>query len=111
MPADLFSEAMRDLDLVVSVATVANDPVWFADHWFHPGTNEYWKRIAQGGLGGFRAHRREIVATLLDGTQAGERYELTDAELIVRGSLATYRIDLASRKLLKQIRGRTGTNR
>ncbi|HET7013445.1 MAG TPA: DUF4132 domain-containing protein [Streptosporangiaceae bacterium] len=95
VPADVFSEAMRDLDLVVSVTTVANDPAWFTDNRFHPGIDEYWKRIAEGGFVQFRSHRREVIAEFFDGLTS-EKYELTDAELIVRGALATYRIDLAT---------------
>jgi hypothetical protein len=95
VPAEVFSEAMRDLDLVVSVATVANDPVWFADHQHHRRINDYEKRIAQGCFAELRASRREALAEFVDDAVT-EPYELAEAELIVRGSLATYRIDLAT---------------
>jgi hypothetical protein len=32
IPAEVFSEAVRDLDLVVSVSTVANEPVWLENY-------------------------------------------------------------------------------
>jgi hypothetical protein len=96
VPAEIFSEAMRDLDLVVSVSTVANDPVWLENYRGQPGLDRYWERIAAGGLDQLRNHRREILTPIYGDPGAGARFELTDQELIVKGSLATYRIDLAT---------------
>jgi hypothetical protein len=95
VPAEVFSEAMRDLDLVVSVTTVANDPAWLEEYRGQPVIDQYWERIARGGLDQLRTHRREILAPFCAGP-ASQRYRLTDRELIVTGSLASYRIDLAT---------------
>jgi hypothetical protein len=95
VPAEVFSEAMRDLDLVVSVTTVANDPAWFEEYRGQPAIDQYWERIAHSGLDQLRTHRREILAPFCAGP-ASQRYRLTDRELIVTGSLASYRIDLAT---------------
>jgi Domain of unknown function (DUF4132) len=95
VPAEVFSEAMRDLDLVVSVTTVANDPAWLEEYRGQPVIDQYWERIARGGLDQLRTHRREILAPFCAGP-ASQRYQLTDRELIVTGSLASYRIDLAT---------------
>jgi hypothetical protein len=95
VPAEVFSEAMRDLDLVVSVTTVANDPAWLEEYRGQPDIDQYWERIARGGLDLLRTHRHEILAPLCAGP-ASQRYRLTDRELIVTGSLASYRIDLAT---------------
>jgi hypothetical protein len=96
VPAEVFSEAMRDLDLVVSVTTAANDPLWLENYRGWPAIDLYWERIATGGLDQLRANRREILTSYCDTPQASQRYQLTDRELIVTGSLATYRIDLAT---------------
>jgi hypothetical protein len=96
VPADLFSEAMRDLDLVVSVATVASDPAWMDEYAGQPVLDQYWERIASGGLDQLRVHRHAILAPYFDRPAVGDRYQLTAAALVVRGSLATYRIDLAT---------------
>jgi hypothetical protein len=96
VPAEVFSEAMRDLDLVVSVTTVANDPAWLENYRGWPAIDQYWERIARGGLDQLRANRRDILASCCDGPQASQRYQLTDRELVGNGSLATYRIDLAT---------------
>lgn len=95
VPAEVFSEAMRDLDLVVSVTTVANDPAWLEEYRGQPAIDQYWEHIARGGLDQLRTHRREILAPFCAGP-ASQRYRLTDRELIVTGSLASYRIDLAT---------------
>ncbi|HKD89816.1 MAG TPA: DUF4132 domain-containing protein [Streptosporangiaceae bacterium] len=95
IPAEVFSEAMRDLDLVVSVSTVANDPIWLESYRGQPSLDQYWDRIAHGGLDQARAARHEILTPFCTGPAAG-RYKLTDRDLIVKGSLASYRIDLAT---------------
>jgi hypothetical protein len=96
VPVEVFSEAMRDIDLIVSVTTVANDPLWLQNYRGWPAIDRYWDRIARGGLDQLRANRRDILATFCEGLQLGLRYQLTDRELIVTGSLATYQIDLAT---------------
>ncbi len=95
VPPDVFSEAMRDLDLVVSISTVANDPIWLEEYHGQPVLDRYWDQIARGSLDEVRVHRRAILAPFCDG-QAGGRYQLTDTDLVVTGSLATYGIDLAT---------------
>jgi len=94
LPPEVFSEAMRDLDLIVSVTTVANDPLWLEQHRGHSGLERYWEAVTRDGLDQLRAHRHEMLTAL--GATPGDRFELTSADLIVKGSLATYRIDLAT---------------
>jgi hypothetical protein len=95
VPAEVFSEAMRDLDLVVSVSTVANDPIWLQEYYGLPILDQYWERISRGGLDHQRARRRELLVPFCTGP-AAVRYQLTDSELLVTGALASYRIDLAT---------------
>jgi len=94
VPAEVFSETMRDIDLVVSAATVANDPAWIERYSGRRLLDAYWYRMAAGGTDSLRAARREVLASVY-GTP-GDRYTLTETDLEVRGSLATYRIDLAT---------------
>jgi Domain of unknown function (DUF4132) len=96
VPAEVFSEAMRDLDLVVSVTTVATDPLWLEHYRGWPAIDQYWERITRGGLDQLRVNRRDILARFCDGPETSQRYQLTDRELVVTGSLGTYRIDLAT---------------
>ena len=94
VPAEVFSETMRDIDLIVSAATVANDPAWIARHSGRRLLDAYWDRMTAGGTDSLRAARREVLASVY-GTP-GDRYTLTETHLEVRGSLASYRIDLAT---------------
>lgn len=94
VPAEIFSEAMRDIDLIVSATTVANDPAWIERYRGRRLLDAYWDRMAGGGLDTLRAARREVLASVY-GTP-GDRYTLTETDLEVRGSLASYRIDLAT---------------
>jgi hypothetical protein len=102
----VFSEAMRDLDLVVSVSTVANDPIWLENYAGQPVLDEYWERVAAGGLDHLLARRHEILAPFCTGEAAGDRYRLTDRYLFITGSLATYRIDLATANVRMEPAGR-----
>jgi len=95
VPAEVFSEAMRDLSLLVSVTTVANDPVWLEGFRGHRDLGGYWDRLEQGGLRQLKTQRGEVLAPFFSQQTSG-RYDLTEDELLVRGSLATYRIDLAT---------------
>jgi hypothetical protein len=96
VPPQVFSEAMRDLGLVVSVSTVANDPAWLERYDGQPVLDRYWDYVARGGLDQLRVHRRAILASYCEGPAASERYHLTDTDLVVKGALASYRIDLAT---------------
>jgi hypothetical protein len=106
IPAEVFSEAMRDLDLVVSVSTIANDPVWLENYAGQPVLDQYWERVAAGGLDQLLARRHEILAPFCTPEAAGDRYQLTDRHLIITGSLATYRIDLATANVRMEPAGR-----
>jgi hypothetical protein len=106
VPAQVFSEAMRDLDLVVSVSTVANDPVWLEAYRGQPSLDQYWERIARGGLHDACARRREILGPYFTGQASNQRYDLIDCGLIVKGSLATYRIDLATANVRLEAAGK-----
>lgn len=94
VPAEVFSETMRDIDLIVSAATVANDPAWIERYRGRRLLDAYWDRMADGGLDVLRTARREVLASVYGAP--GDRYTLTETDLEVRGSLATYRIDLAT---------------
>jgi len=96
VPAELFSEAMRDLDLFVSVATVAGDPTWLQDPQAAPVLAGYWDRAGRGGLDRLRASRRQALAPMYATPGPGDRFQLTERDLVIHGSLATYHIDLAT---------------
>jgi hypothetical protein len=93
-----FSEAMRDVDLFVGVASIAADPTWIdgGAERFHA----YWHEQAFGELTEGAKVRREVLADILPGLRIADRLELADRYLRVRGNLHTYRIHLGSANIL-----------
>src|SRR4029434_8030988 len=94
VPPRVFSEAMRDVDLFVGVASIAADPTWIdggVDRF-----NAYWHAHAFGELGESAKLRREVLEELIPGLKIADRLELEDRYLRVRGKLHTYRIHLGS---------------
>jgi hypothetical protein len=106
VPSAVFSEAMRDLDLFVSVTTVANDPVWLEKFSGERRLAHYWEQAAHGAMDALIGNRREMLSLLYGSTLPGDQFELGERELIVRGSLASYRIDLATGNVLMESTGK-----
>ncbi|MEV0236358.1 DUF4132 domain-containing protein [Nonomuraea sp. NPDC050786] len=100
VPALVFSEAMRDVDLFVAVTSIAADPQW-ADrgHDRHLG---YWQAASFGELPPSAEVRREALARLLPRLAIADRCTLTDRYLVVRGDLRTYKIHLGSANILME---------
>ena len=99
VPRIVFSEAMRDVDLFVSVATIAADPEWVdrGERYI-----DYWHANAFGELGATAATRREVLAELVPQLRIADRLELEERYLRVRGDLRTYRIHLGSANVLME---------
>ena len=98
--AGVFSETMRDVDLFVSVSSIAGDP-----NWLDQGVerfNRYWYDTSFGELGETAATRREVLEHLLPQLRIAERCELTDKFLVVRGRLRTYKIHLGSAHVMME---------
>jgi hypothetical protein len=99
IPPIVFSEAMRDVDLFVSVASIAADPEWAdrGDRYI-----DYWREHAFGELGAAAATRREVLAEVIPQLKIADRLELEERYLRVRGDLRTYRIHLGSANVLME---------
>lgn len=100
VPAVVFSEAMRDVDLFVGVTSIAADPEW-ADGGEDRHV-EYWRRESFGELAVTAQVRRDALARLLPRTRLASQVELTDRFLRVHGSLRTYKIHLGSANILME---------
>ncbi|MDG4861511.1 DUF4132 domain-containing protein [Streptomyces sp. T-3] len=101
VPPQLLSEALRDVDLFVGVASIGADPQWQdrgADRLHH----DYWHRWSFGELTESARIRRQALARLLPRTRIADRVELTERFLRVRGELRTYRIHLGSGNVLME---------
>jgi hypothetical protein len=101
VPPIVFSEAMRDVDLFVSVTSVGADRVW--QDGGVAGANRfggYWAGSWDLPLTVTAAVRRDALARMLPGLAIAERLELEDRWLVVRGDLRSYRIHLGSGNIL-----------
>jgi Domain of unknown function (DUF4132) len=100
VPGVVFSEAMRDVDLFVGVASIAADPEWI-DHG-DDRYNAYWREASFGELGQSALVRREALEALLPSLRIADRCSLEDRYLVVRGERRTYRIHLGSANVLME---------
>jgi hypothetical protein len=100
VPAVVFSEAMRDVDLFVGVTSIAGDPEWQDRgehrHW------AYWREAGFGALTASAEVRRDALARIVPRTRIAERCELAGRFLVVRGDLRTYKIHLGSGNILME---------
>ena len=100
IPPRLFSEVMRDVDLLVSVTSVGSDPNWT------PGRNQqldhYWESFSFGELSVSVQSRRETIERLLPRLPIRDRCHVEDRFLVVSGQRATYKIHLGSGNVLME---------
>ncbi|GAB3846133.1 DUF4132 domain-containing protein [Dactylosporangium cerinum] len=98
VPARVFSEAMRDVDLFVGVTSVATDELWAdgGEDRFHA----YRVRTGTGALTPAAEVRRDALARVLPKLRIAGRCELGDRFLMVRGTRGAYRIHLGSGNIL-----------
>ncbi|MBA9005817.1 DUF4132 domain-containing protein [Thermomonospora cellulosilytica] len=100
VPAIVFSEAMRDVDMFVAVTSIAADPDW-ADR----GEDRYaayWRSASFGELTAGAEVRRDALARILPRTRIADRCRLDDRHLVVRGDLRIYKIHLGSANVLME---------
>jgi len=100
VPPLAFSEAMRDVDLFVAVASVGTDPTWVDGGPI--GVGGYWTEFAFGELSATARTRREVLERLLPRLRIAAACSLDDRFLVVRGTLRTYRIHLGSGNVLME---------
>ncbi len=99
VPAHVFSEVMRDVDLFVSITSVGTDPDW-------PGRKaqgkraEAWRRYALGELTATAEARRDLLERLLPRLEL--KASLRGKFLVVQGQLRAYKIHLGSGHVLME---------
>ena len=100
VPPVVFSEVMRDADLLVGVTSIGADPSWAIDH--QEEHAEYWQRFADAELSAFAENRKTVLEKLLPKLTIRDRCRITDRYLVVRGELNEYRIHLGSGNVLME---------
>ena len=93
VPAILYSEVMRDVDLFTSVSAVGDDETW-ADQGDR-GTGIFSDSFDIQELSGLIGLRREMLSLILPHSPIEDRCKTHKSWLEVRGRLGTYRIELA----------------
>lgn len=103
VPALVFSEVMRDVDLFASVCSIGTDPEW------RDGGDQrhraYWEGFAFGALSGTAETRKAVLSDLLPRLAVRDRCEIDGRFLVVRGTKRTYRIHLGSGNILMDPNG------
>lgn len=95
VPPMVFSEVMRDVDLFVSITSVANDPDW-TDGGPDGSFRAYWTEHAFGDLNTTAKTRREVLTSIISKLAIADRLSLSDRFLEVRGNRHCYKIHLGS---------------
>lgn len=101
VPAVAFSEAMRDVDLFVGVASVGNDPSWM-DSGGLPTYNNYWESYSFGDLSEVAKNRKEILQGLIPRLKIANVAHVDDKFVVVKGKLRTYKIHIGSTNILME---------
>ncbi|GIH71100.1 DUF4132 domain-containing protein [Sphaerimonospora thailandensis] len=100
VPALVFSEAMRDIDLFVAVSSITADPRW-ADQG-PDRLRDYWQTGSFAALPPSAEVRRDALSRLIGRTAIADRCTITDRFLVVRGDIRTYKIHLGSANILME---------
>lgn len=101
VPAIPFSEALRDVDLFVGVASVGNDPTW-QDSGGLPAYRDYWQAYSFGDLSEVAKNRKEILTGLIPRLKIAGVTSMQDKFVVVKGKLRTYKIHIGSTNILME---------
>jgi hypothetical protein len=101
VPIIAFSEAMRDVDLFVGVASVGNDPTW-SDSGGLPIYRDYWQSYSFGDLTEVAKNRKEILQNIIPRLKISKIASVSDKFVIVKGKIRTYKIHIGSTNILME---------
>ena len=100
VPAIVFSEVMRDVDLYVGVTSIGNDPNW------QDGGNEeydnYWRSYSFAELSESSKMRKEVLQGLIPRLKIASRCSFSGRYLVVKGDIRTYKIHIGSGNILME---------
>ena len=101
VPPVVFSEAMRDVDLFVGVASIAADPDVDRPR-ATTATTRTGARRPSASSASPRSSGDELLESLLPTLKIADRCTLEERYLVVRGTRRTYRIHLGSANILME---------
>jgi hypothetical protein len=101
VPPLIFSEAMRDVDLFIGVASVGNNPAW-NDGGPAGRHRDYWWSYSFGELNATAKTRKKVLERLLPRLNIAAQCSFEEKFLVVRGQMRTYKIHLGSGNILME---------
>ncbi len=101
VPPLVLSEAMRDVDLFVGVASVGNDPQW-RDNGGLVQYRTYWEQYSFGELGEVAKNRKLALERLVPRLKIGKVSEIKGNFLVMKGTRHVYKIHLGSGNILME---------
>ena len=101
VPAVVFSEIMRDVDLFVGVCSVGNDPEW-RDNGGLPQYRNYWESYSFGDLTEVAKTRKELLEKLVPRLKIKNVASIEGKFLKVKGTKRTYKIHIGSTNILME---------
>ena len=100
VPAIVFSEIMRDIDLFVGVTSIGNDPNWRDGE--NSDYDDYWHSYSFSELTESAKVRKEVLQNLIPRLKIANRCSFDGRYLIVKGNIRTYKIHLGSGNILME---------
>jgi hypothetical protein len=100
VPAIIFSEVMRDIDMFVGVTSIGNDPGWH-DRGDGDSMN-YWSSYSRGDLTERSKTRAEILKNIIPKMKIADRCAFDGRYLSVSGNIRNYKIHMGSGNILMQ---------
>jgi hypothetical protein len=99
VPPLVFTEAMRDVDLFVSVTSIALHPNW-ADRGDDDPYLGYWNRYSFSEFSQTAVIRRDALGRILPKLKIAPRVQFTERHLHVQGNLNSHKIHIGSGNIL-----------
>jgi hypothetical protein len=100
VPAMVFTEIMRDVDLFVGVCSIGNDPNW--QNTGNERMDGYWRDYSFGDLSESAKVRQDVLKTLIPRLKIGNRCSFDGKYLLVKGNIRKYKIHMGSGNILME---------
>jgi hypothetical protein len=100
VPALVFTEIMRDVDLFVGVTSIGNDPNWQNNP--NDQMNTYWHNYSFGDLTESAKIRADVLKNLVPRLKIAGQCNFDGKYLLVKGKLRKYKIHMGSGNILME---------
>ncbi|HLK29323.1 MAG TPA: DUF4132 domain-containing protein [Puia sp.] len=100
VPAIVFTEIMRDVDLFVGVTSIGNDPAWQNNG--NNNMNTYWHEYSFADLSESAKIRSEILRNLIPKLKIAGSCSFDGKYLLVKGKIRNYKIHMGSGNILME---------